>query len=159
MAWRNVLSPRNSRNVKSLLSHTNPLEELAWPQSYVISRKCEEHEGITPHLRQEASGSTLPFASQLMRAGSVSTWSFGAAPGTLLPRVVQAQMGPRRDPQYCHLTDCRGAAARCFCLRRRRCGQRKAPKSAVRPLSTAPPSGSVANAPTFSRELPSVGII
>lgn len=38
----------------------------------------------------------------------MSTWSIGAAPGTLLPDVVQAQMGPRRDPQYSHLTDCRG---------------------------------------------------
>lgn len=39
----------------------------------------------------------------------MSTWSIGAAaPGTLLPDVVQAQMGPRSDPQYSHLTDCRG---------------------------------------------------
>lgn len=128
-----------------------------WPQSYVISGEMCEARGH--HTSFKAGGIRLNPSPCLSACESTlcEHVELLGCPCTLPPDVVQAQMGPRRDPQHSHLTDC--AAAHCFCLRRRRCGQRKAPKSALRPLSTAPPSGSMANPPSSRESSPSVGII
>lgn len=137
----------------------------------LISSQCVKHEALTPHLswRHQTPPARCPCPSRCCsaseRLGLSARGASGLPTRPLPPDVVQAQLGPRRDPQLGHLTECKGCCGPLLVLRRRHCGQWKAPAlhtgsgSALRPLSAAPPSGSMAN-PLGSREISSsVGII
>lgn len=119
MTWKNVLSPRNSRTVK--LSPCPPVipqqptrrADMA-PEPCHLKRMCEAR---GHHTSLQAGGIRLSPPPCLSACESTLCEHVEprGRPRTLPPDVVQAQMGPRRDPQHSHLTDCRSVLRPAAC--------------------------------------------